>query len=39
MSQCRVALLGKGMAIPCAVRLALTHLRGSENDIISRMDH
>jgi hypothetical protein len=25
MSQCRVALLGKGMAIPCAVRLALTH--------------
>jgi len=29
----------KGLAIPCGVRLALVHSRGSERDSISRTDH
>ncbi len=30
MRHCGVAVLGKGLAIPSGLRLALTHLGGSE---------
>ena len=30
MRHCGVAFLGKDLAIPCGLRLALTHLGGSE---------
>ena len=30
MRHCGVAVLGKGWAIPCGLRLALTHLGSSE---------
>ena len=30
MRQCCVAVLGKGVTIPCGLRLALAHLGGSE---------
>ena len=39
MRHCGVAILGKGLAIPCGLRLALTHLVGSESVIIKLVDY
>jgi hypothetical protein len=39
MRQCGVAVLEKGLAIPCRLRLALTHLGGSEPGNIMLAEH
>ena len=39
MRHCGVAVLEKGLAIPYALRLALTHLDGSESVIIKLIDY
>ena len=39
MRHCGVAVLGKGPAIPCGLRLGLTHLGGSEPVNISLTEH